>query len=110
MSRFSASRQSIRQISTSCDLLALVQEVTLMMNRFAWLFLTVLCSAILVNAADKEMNGTMSGWVCDSSCVVQQGDRPTCDPACTERSGNDVFISDEGVVSTISNPDVCIRM
>ncbi|MGA2960601.1 MAG: hypothetical protein ABSD96_02935 [Candidatus Korobacteraceae bacterium] len=73
------------------------------MKRFAWLFLAVLCSAILVNAEDK----TMSGWVCDSKCVVQNGDRATCDPTCTERSGDDVFISDDGAVSAISNPAMC---
>ena len=53
------------------------------------------------------MNGSMSGWVCDSSCVVQQDDRATCDATCTDRSGKDVFISDEGAVSAITNPDVC---
>jgi hypothetical protein len=78
-----------------------------MMKRFAWLFLAVLGSATLLNAADKPMNGTMSGWVCDSACVSQQGDRATCDPTCTDRSGKDVFISDEGAVSAITNPDVC---
>jgi len=73
------------------------------MKRLAWLFLAVLCSAILLNAESK----TMDGWVCDSACVVQHDNRATCDPTCTERSGNDVFISDEGAVSTITNPDVC---
>ncbi len=73
------------------------------MKRLAWLFLAVLCSAILLNAEDN----TMSGWVCDSKCVVQNNNRATCDPACTERSGDTVFISDEGAVSTVSNPDVC---
>jgi len=73
------------------------------MKRLAWLFLVVLCSAILLNAKDN----TMSGWVCDSKCVVQNGNRSTCDETCTERSGDAVFISDEGAVSTITNPDVC---
>ena len=73
------------------------------MKRFAWLFLVVLCSTILLNAADN----TMSGWVCDSACLVQKGDLATCDPACTQRSGDVVFISDKGEVSGISNPDVC---
>jgi predicted small secreted protein len=73
------------------------------MKRFAWLFLAVLCSAVLVNAEDN----TMSGWVCDSKCVVQNDNRATCDPTCTERSGDDVFVSDEGAVSAISNPEVC---
>jgi predicted small secreted protein len=73
------------------------------MKRFAWLFLAVLCSAVLVNAEDN----TMSGWVCDSKCVVQNDNRATCDPTCAERSGDDVFVSDEGAVSAISNPEVC---
>jgi hypothetical protein len=75
----------------------------LKMKRLAWLFLAVLCSAILLNAEDN----TMSGWVCDSKCVVQNNNRATCDPACTARGGDTVFISDEGAVSTVSNPDVC---
>jgi len=74
------------------------------MKRFAWLFLAVLCSATLLYAAD---NTEMSGWVCDSACVVQHHNRATCDPTCTETSGDVVFISDEGEVSNISNPDVC---
>jgi hypothetical protein len=73
------------------------------MKRLVWLFLVVLCSAILLNAEDN----TMTGWVCDSKCVVHNGNRATCDPTCTERSGDVVFISDEGTISTISNPDVC---
>ncbi len=73
------------------------------MKRFAWLFLAVLCSAILLNAKDN----TMTGWVCDSKCVVQNDNRASCDPGCMERSGDVVFISDEGTVSAVSNPDMC---
>jgi hypothetical protein len=73
------------------------------MRRLAWLFMAVLCLTALLNAENK----TMSGWVCDSSCVVQNGDRASCDATCTETSGNVVFISDDGVVSTIDNPDIC---
>src|SRR5208337_5518756 len=75
------------------------------MKRLAWLFLAVLCSAILLNAEDT--GNTMSGWVCDSKCVVQNAGRNTCDATCTERSGDTVFISDQGEISTVSNPDVC---
>ncbi len=73
------------------------------MKRLAWLFLAVLCSAVLLNAEDN----TMSGWVCDSKCVVQNDNRATCDPTCTEKGDDAVFISDEGAVSTISNQDIC---
>jgi hypothetical protein len=73
------------------------------MTRLAWLFLAVLCSAVLLNAEDN----TMSGWVCDSKCVVQNGNRATCDPTCTEMGDDAVFISDEGAVLTISNQEIC---
>ena len=49
----------------------------------------------------------MTGWVCDSACVVQQGGVATCDPACNQRSGTAVFVGDDGAISTISNQDVC---
>jgi len=75
------------------------------MKRLAWLFLAVLCSAVLLNAEDKAE--TMSGWICDSKCVVQSAGRNTCDANCTERSGEAVFISDQGEVSGVSNQDVC---
>jgi len=73
------------------------------MKRIAWLFLVVLCSAILLNAEDNAV----SGWICYSKCVTQTGDRATCDPNCTEQSGDPVFISDQGKVTPVANPDVC---
>ena len=75
------------------------------MKRLAWLCLTVLCSAILLNAQDK--GNPVSGWVCDKKCVVQSADRTTCDPDCTERSGAAVFINEQGTVSKISNYEHC---
>ncbi len=73
------------------------------MKRITWLFFAVLCSAILLNAEDN----TMSGWICDSKCVVQVAGANTCDRGCTDRSGKAVFISDQGAVSAVSNQDVC---
>ena len=75
------------------------------MKRLAWLFLAVLCSAVLLNAEDKAE--TMSGWICDSKCVVQSAGRNTCDANCTERSGEAVFISDQGEVMAVANQDIC---
>jgi DNA replicative helicase MCM subunit Mcm2 (Cdc46/Mcm family) len=75
------------------------------MQRITWLFLVILCSAILLNAEDK--GNTMSGWVCDSKCVVQSADRATCNLNCTERSEDAVFINDQGKVLQISNPASC---
>jgi len=79
------------------------------MKRITCLFIVGVCSAILLNAEDQNM---ISGWVCDSKCVVESGalgDRTTCDPSCSERSGNAVFIDDSGTVTRISNPQSCAR-
>ncbi|MGA2961612.1 MAG: hypothetical protein ABSD96_08060 [Candidatus Korobacteraceae bacterium] len=75
------------------------------MKRIAWLFLVVLCSAVLLNAEDKAH--AMNGWICDSKCVVQEAGRNTCDRTCTERSGDAVFISDQGEVMAVANQDIC---
>ena len=77
------------------------------MKRLICLFIVGVCSAILLNAEDQNM---ISGWVCDSKCVVESGalgNRTTCDPTCSERSGNAVFIEDGGTVTKISNPEFC---
>jgi len=65
--------------------------------------------AILLNAENKgnTKSGWVSGWVCDTKCVVQSANRTTCDPDCTERSGGAVFINEQGTVSKISNYEHC---
>ena len=75
------------------------------MKRIAWLLLAVLCSTLLLRAEDE--GNTMTGWVCDSKCIVHDGDRTTCNPKCTERSGAAVFIDDYGTVFQVSNPAFC---
>ncbi len=76
------------------------------MKRLAWLFLAVLCSAVLLNAEDNT--NTMTGWVCASKCVVQNNNGATCDPTCMEKNGDVVFINDQGEVTAISNPDIFV--
>ncbi len=75
------------------------------MKRIAWLFVAVLCFATMLNAKDKEK--TMSGWICNSKCVMHNGNTATCDPNCAETAGEAVFISDSGKVMNISDQDVC---
>ena len=74
------------------------------MKRIICFFIVGVCSAILLNAEDQSM---ISGWVCDSKCVVLNGDQTTCNANCAERSGDAVFIDDSGTVTRISNPQSC---
>lgn len=71
------------------------------MKRIAWLIPVVLSLTIMLNAADEA--SVMTGWVCDSKCIAQNGDKATCDTSCTERSGDAVFIDDQGKIFQISN-------
>ena len=71
------------------------------MKRVVWLFAVVLCSAVLLNA--EGQGSTMTGWLCDSKCVVQSGARATCNPKCSKRSGSAVFIDDHGETYQVAN-------
>jgi hypothetical protein len=99
-----STEQSTQPLTTSGEPLV-TRAGGIKMKRIGWLFLVVLCSAVLLNAEDK--GDRVTGWVCDSRCVVHTGDMATCNPDCTERSGEAVFIHDNGKVTRISNPDTC---
>jgi len=71
------------------------------MKRIVWLFAIVLCSAVLLSA--KEKGNMMTGWLCDSKCVVQNGDHATCNTKCSDRSGSAVFINDQGETYQVAN-------
>jgi hypothetical protein len=75
------------------------------MKRSAMLFTIVLASLVLLYAQDNQPM-EMTGWVCNSACVNQSAGHATCDANCTDKSGNAVFVEENGKVSTISNPDM----
>lgn len=75
------------------------------MKRSAVLFTMVLASLILLYAQDNKPT-EMTGWICNSTCVKQSAGQATCDAACTDKSGEAVFVEDNGKVSKISNPDM----
>src|SRR5271169_2963463 len=77
------------------------------MSRIAWLFLLVLCLAVFVCAQNSSGAQEMNGTICDSQCVVQQGGLATCDLTCTEKSGEAVFVGDNGTVMQVANQDMC---
>jgi hypothetical protein len=80
------------------------------MKRMVWLLVTILGLGILGYADEMkkdEGKGTaMTGWLCNSKCVTQSGNKNTCDKACTASDGDVVFIDSKGRVSSIANQDM----
>lgn len=78
------------------------------MKRIAGLLAIILGSTMWLCAQDKSQdknNGSeMTGWICSSKCVTQSAEKAACDQSCTERSGDAVFIDDQGKVTKIANP------
>ena len=86
------------------------------MKRMAWLLIAVLCSAVLLHASepkgDKDEAGKgkqLSGWLCNSKCVVNTGSKTSCKKDCSE-GGDVVFIDSKGAVMKIENQDKVTSM
>ena len=79
------------------------------MKKIAWLFLVVLCVATLVQAQSSGKEMSMTGTVCRSTCVSQVNNTPTCDKTCTDKSGDVVFVGDNGHVMKVDNPDMVMK-
>lgn len=62
-----------------------------------------LMSATLLVADDGSKMNSMAGWICNNKCVVQSGEKATCDKTCTEKDGEAVFVDDKGAVTKIAN-------
>ncbi len=77
------------------------------MKRNAALFTVVLASVILLYSQDNPPM-EMTGWICTSACVTQSSGHASCDASCAgkDKSGDAVFVDDNGKVSKISNPDM----
>jgi hypothetical protein len=73
------------------------------------MFLVVLGSVVVMyaqNSTQKKM--TLTGTVCQSSCVTRVGNSvATCDPNCTDKSGDAVLVDEQGNVLTIANQQIC---
>src|SRR5215469_15941666 len=74
------------------------------MKRIALLLTLVLGSAMLF-AQEKPKAIDMTGTICDSRCVTQTGSQSACDLNCTQKSGDAVFIDDNGKATKIANPE-----
>ena len=77
-------------------------------TRIAALAAIILGTLVLAQAKDKNKKmdkGTeMSGTTCYSACVKQDAGRAACDLNCTDKSGDVVFVDDQGKAMKITNP------
>lgn len=78
------------------------------MRRIGWMFLVVLGSVGLMHAQSSDNSMKLSGTVCQSTCVAATSPGvSTCDPLCTDKSGELVLVDDQGDVKKIANQDMC---
>jgi len=86
------------------------------MKRILGLLTIVLGSTLLLSAQDTSKGGTdqaaatqgteMTGMLCDTKCVKQDGDKASCNSDCSRNSGEVTFIDDEGKATKVANPEV----
>src|SRR5215813_4800736 len=67
--------------------------------------LTLVLGSALLNAQQMSKAIEMSGTICDSNCVTETGGQSACNLKCTQKSGDPVFIDDNGKITKIANPD-----
>jgi hypothetical protein len=72
------------------------------MKRIAWLFVVALCSVTFVHAQSSGKAKECHGTVCRSTCVSQLNNVATCDPECTVKTGDLVFVDDNGTLTPIA--------
>jgi hypothetical protein len=88
----------------SLDLKSPLQEVS-SMKRIVGLSIMVLGLMMLVNAQDENKSHEHTGWICNSKCVNHDKPIATCDESCTDKSGDVMFVDENGKSTKISNPD-----
>jgi hypothetical protein len=74
------------------------------MRRIAGLLVLFLGSTMLMYSQDKGKGSEMTGWICNSKCVKPNAGVAACDANCSDKSGDVVFVDDQGKVTKIANP------
>ena len=81
------------------------------MKRAVCLLLIVFGSALLLFAQNRDENQDhaggmvqMTGQVCRSTCVTTDAGKSVCDASCKDKSGDMVFVDDNGKLWKIHNP------
>ena len=75
------------------------------MKRMAWLLIPILAPAMSIYAQDTSKATTMTGMLCNSTCVTQSSGHSACDQSCADKSGEIVFIDDQDRVLKIANQE-----
>lgn len=83
------------------------------MKRIAWLLVAVLGSAMCLygqdnakgNSPDTSQATTMTGMLCNSTCVHQTAAGASCDQNCADRNGEIVLVDDKGQILKIANQE-----
>ena len=74
------------------------------MKQIVLLLMLVVASTTLY-AQQKSQAINMTGTICDSKCVTQNGSQSSCDSNCTQNDGDAVFVDDNGKATKIANPE-----
>ena len=77
------------------------------MKRMTALLALLLSSTVFVSAQDNGKSDEMTGVLCDQKCVKQDAAKAACDLSCTEKSGDRVFVDDNGKATKVANPEIC---
>jgi len=75
------------------------------LKRIVCSLVAVLVSAISLYSEDMGKVNTMTGWLCNSACVTQSGGHAACDQNCADRSGDIVFVDNDGKLWKVANQD-----
>jgi len=75
------------------------------MTRIPWLLIAVLGSATYMYSQETSQATTMTGMLCNSTCVTQSSGHPACDQKCADKSGEIVLIGDQGQIIKIVNQE-----
>jgi hypothetical protein len=82
------------------------------MKKPALLLVVLLCSAVLLQAGDKDKKDdsgkkmvSMTGMVCSDKCVDTTANKSSCKKDCAETGGDMVFVDSKGKLYKVDNQD-----
>jgi hypothetical protein len=75
------------------------------MKRRVYLSVALMASALALYAEDMDKATDMTGWLCNSKCVIRNVGHAACDQGCTDKDGDVVLVDERGQVYKIANQD-----
>ena len=62
---------------------------------------------ITASASEAKVTKAETGSICNSACVTKVDNVATCDPRCWDRSGQCVFVEDNGGLTPVTDRNRC---